>query len=223
MITATVICALAVVALVAGEIRSDPRLHRFGKPVASGAFLTVALLAADLSTPIELAIVIAQGLGVVGDLALMRSRAPGLTGKRWFAYGLLAFLAGHLTFIVGFSTVLSPLRWARIAGWPMLGPIYIAIKTTRGIWPKLSSTLKKLVPIYVTVITVMVIGAIALASHGAWPGRIRLWWGALLFFVSDVAVAQDLASEPGDTSNRIWGLPCYYAGQLLIAWSLAAE
>jgi len=111
--------------------------------------------------------------------------------------------------------------WIDIAGWTLLGPIYVAVKTTRGIWSKLSPLLKKLVPIYVTVITVMVIGAIAIMSHGAWPGRWRLWWGALLFFMSDVAVAQDLAAE--DVTNRIWGLPCYYAGQLFIAWSLAAE
>ena len=116
--------------------------------------------------------------------------------------------------------MLSPLRWIRIAGWTLLGPIYAAVKTTRGIWPHLSDTLKKLVPIYVAVITVMVIGAIAIMSHGSWPGRYRLWWGAILFFVSDVSVARDLADE--DATNRIWGLPCYYAGQMFIAWSLAS-
>ena len=102
----------------------------------------------------------------------------------------------------------------------MIGPVYVAIKMTRDLWPSLSPTLKRLVPIYVTVITLMVIGAIAIASHGAWPGRVRLWWGAILFFASDTAVANDLIAD--DVSNRLWGLPAYYAGQLLIAWSLAA-
>ena len=65
---------------------------------------------------------------------------------------------------------------------------------------------------YVVAITAMVIGAIAL-------GNPRFLAGAALFFASDLAVARDKFVAPGFT-NRAWGLPAYYAGQLLIAWSL---
>jgi len=44
--------------------------------------------------------------------------------------------------------------------------------------------------------------------------------GAVLFFASDLAVARDKFVAKGFV-NRAWGLPVYYAGQLLIAWSLA--
>ena len=43
--------------------------------------------------------------------------------------------------------------------------------------------------------------------------------GAALFFVSDLAVARD-KFVGASFLNRAWGLPAYYAGQLLIAWSL---
>jgi len=55
-----------------------------------------------------------------------------------------------------------------------------------------------------------------------WPyaiGAIALLAGAALFFVSDLAVARDRFVAPG-FANRLWGLPAYYAGQLLIAWSI---
>jgi len=40
-----------------------------------------------------------------------------------------------------------------------------------------------------------------------------------LFFLSDLFVAKDLVDD--DVWNRVWGLPLYYAGQLLMAWSIA--
>jgi uncharacterized membrane protein YhhN len=69
--------------------------------------------------------------------------------------------------------------------------------------------------VYVLTIVTMVVGALAPNSvdHPA------LTTGAVLFFASDLAVARDKFVEPGFT-NRVWGLPCYYAGQLLIAWSI---
>jgi uncharacterized membrane protein YhhN len=67
----------------------------------------------------------------------------------------------------------------------------------------------------------MVVGAIAAYRAGALPDpqRTRLLAGAALFFVSDLAVARDRFVAHG-FANRLWGLPAYYAGQLLIAWSI---
>ena len=65
----------------------------------------------------------------------------------------------------------------------------------------------------------MVIGANAVCVHGAWGGGIRLYIGALMFFISDLFVAKDLVAD--DVWNRACGLPLYYGGQLLMAWSIA--
>ena len=68
----------------------------------------------------------------------------------------------------------------------------------------------------------MVIAAIAVArSDDALPDsqRLRFVAGAALFLVSDLAVARDQFVQRAFV-NRLWGLPAYYAGQLLIAWTL---
>jgi hypothetical protein len=43
--------------------------------------------------------------------------------------------------------------------------------------------------------------------------------GALLFYLSDLAVARDRFVRPG-LANRLVGLPLYYAGQVLLALAL---
>ena len=45
--------------------------------------------------------------------------------------------------------------------------------------------------------------------------------GAVMFTASDIAVVRDRFISK-DFINRAWGLPLYYAAQLLIAWSIAA-
>jgi len=43
--------------------------------------------------------------------------------------------------------------------------------------------------------------------------------GALLFLLSDLAVARDRFVAPVFI-NRVWGLPMYFCGQLLFAFSV---
>ena len=42
--------------------------------------------------------------------------------------------------------------------------------------------------------------------------------GAVLFFASDAAVAHQRFKGPS-FKTRLWGLPCYFAGQMFIAHS----
>ena len=44
--------------------------------------------------------------------------------------------------------------------------------------------------------------------------------GAVLFAVSDISVARDQFVRPAFI-NRLWGLPLYYAAQLLLAGSVS--
>jgi uncharacterized membrane protein YhhN len=69
---------------------------------------------------------------------------------------------------------------------------------------------------YVVVLCTMVVAALSL------PGRVGGGWtfaiGASLFAVSDLAVARE--RFVADTfTNKAWGLPTYYAGQLCVAWA----
>ena len=65
----------------------------------------------------------------------------------------------------------------------------------------------------------MVVGAFAVMHTLPRANANWLASGAVLFFVSDLAVARD-KFVGASFVNRAWGLPAYYAGQLLIAWSL---
>jgi len=59
--------------------------------------------------------------------------------------------------------------------------------------------------------------SVAIGATGA-SGRGLLAVGALLFGASDLFVARERFIEPG-FRNRLFGLPLYYAGQLLLALS----
>ncbi len=215
MIFATVACALACIALVVGEYRKDDRLRWIAKPIASLAFIVVGALAACNGAIDELTLAILAGLvlGAIGDLALLSPHG--------FLAGLGAFLLGHLAYAVAVGTLVPPRAWPEAAGVYALAPLVVGGLALAWLWPKLG---KLRIPViaYVAVILAMVIAAIALLRTGTLELRRRELFavGAVLFFASDLAVARDkfVAKE---FINRAWGLPVYYAAQLLIAWSIS--
>ncbi len=71
---------------------------------------------------------------------------------------------------------------------------------------------------YILVISAMIVCASATISSDA--SRL-IPAGALAFYISDLSVARDRFVEAGFV-NRVWGLPLYYLGQVLLAWSVSA-
>ncbi len=150
-------------------------------------------------------------LGLVGDVCLA---LPGLTA---FRVGLVAFLAGHILYILAFAILTRRVDW--------INSVNILIITTSGcvyLWflPHLG---KMLVPVtfYIVVISVMVAGAWA-AFRNSRVRRLGAWFilvGAVLFYVSDIFVAhQRFVME--HFYNRLIGLPLYYTAQFLLAFSV---
>jgi uncharacterized membrane protein YhhN len=74
---------------------------------------------------------------------------------------------------------------------------------------------------YIVVISIMVIGAWAVFTDPEIPrrGGFFVFAGALLFYLSDLFVARDRFVAPGFFNRRV-GLPMYYAGQFLLAFSV---
>jgi uncharacterized membrane protein YhhN len=71
---------------------------------------------------------------------------------------------------------------------------------------------------YIVVISVMAASASGTVAAGStW----LLLPGALAFYLSDLAVARDRFVKRG-LINRVWGLPLYYLGQILIALSVGS-
>ena len=211
---ATVACAVACAALVAAEWRRSQRARIACKLAASAAFLVVGA-AVDAGRPFGTWILAGLVLGAVGDVCLLGH------GRRAFMAGLVAFLLGHLAYVGGLAALVPLERWPAAAGGYAALPLAVGGAALALLWPRLG-TLRVPVIAYVAAIAAMVIGALAAYRAGALPEPQRTWLlaGAALFFVSDLAVARDRFIGRS-FANRLWGLPTYFAGQLLIAWSIS--
>jgi uncharacterized membrane protein YhhN len=202
MIAATIQCVYACALLLFAELRGLVRLRIVAKTIASFDFVAVGLIAQD-GSPYARWIVIGLVLGALGDVCLLGA------GRRWFTIGLVAFLLGHLAYVVAIAQIVPPGDWL---GLPALLPIAGAMFVLVRLRPRLGSMTIPVIA-YIAVITTMVIAALA-------SGRPRLATGAVLFFASDLAVARQ-RFVGRSLANKLVGLPAYYAGQLLIAWSIA--
>lgn len=202
-------CLIALGALLAAERGGSRRGRYLAKPLASAAFIAVALACGATGVGYERWILIGLVLGAGGDVALM------LRGDRAFLIGLVLFLLGHLAYVVACHQVVAIDQWGGAHAVP---PIAVAGVVLLWLWPHLGSMRVPVIG-YVLVITAMVIGAVTPLRLGAESAAAWLLAvGAVAFFASDLAVARERFVAPG-FGNRAWGLPAYYGGQLLLAWS----
>jgi uncharacterized membrane protein YhhN len=201
-------CAIALGALLHAEAKGRRSQKIVAKPLASLCFLGVALALGPFESPGGTLLFAGLVLGAVGDVTLL---GPGTAA---FLGGLGAFLFGHVAYVLALARLAPPETWV---GLPLLGVLAFGAGALRWLWPHLGP-LRVPVIGYVVVICAMVVAALAAAPVGGAPAQ-RLALGAVLFAVSDLAVARERFIE--DTfRNKVWGLPLYYAGQLLIAFSV---
>lgn len=206
MIAQAVLIALvatAVAALVAAELGGRRVRAVVAKTVASAGFVLLALLGSRLSVPYDRWILLALAVCLAGDVLLAFPRA--------FPAGLACFLAGHLGYIVAFSKLLPPRAWPALVAAVLVIP---GVAAAAWLWPYLGR-LRVAVLAYITVITAMAWGAIAVAGRAGW----MTCAAGLLFYVSDLAVARD-RFVVRRFASRAWGLPAYYFAQVLFALTL---
>lgn len=150
-------------------------------------------------------------LGLVGDVCL------GLPGDKAFRIGLVSFLAGHLLYVLAFIRLAPAAGWFT---WPVL--VFLAVSLGAFLWlrPNLG---QMLIPVsaYIVVITVMLMGAWAVFDDAAQarPAAWAILVGAIIFYISDLFVARDRFVSNG-WINRLLGLPLYFGGQFLLAFSV---
>lgn len=205
----TGLTAMALVVLLSGE-RGNVTLRNVAKPVASAGFIGVALSAGALDTHYGTWIFFGLLLGAAGDVLLLGASQTA------FLSGLVAFLLGHLLYVVAFTTLGVDAGASFVAG-----SVALVVAAIVFVWLRTHLPAQMVVPVigYIVVISAMVVAAIAAVTAGA---TTIILIGAAAFYLSDLAVARDRFVAPG-FSNRLWGLPLYYAGQLLIAWSVAEK
>ena len=199
-------CAALVAACLVAERRQSERGLWLAKPLASASFVWAALAWGGLASPFGRWLALGLVACAAGDVLLIPRRAPGALRA-----GMLAFGVGHGLFATAFLVHGVSLQATAIAG-------AAALAFVLGVWrwlaPHLTPADRLPVGLYAAVIGAMLACAVGAVARGA-PGAAGA--GAVLFALSDLAVAQDRFVAPSFTST-LWGLPAYYAAQLLLAW-----
>ena len=186
-----VICVAAVAALLVAERRNSQVGKWFTKPVASAAFIAVAVISGALDSDYGRLILLGLGLCLLGDVLLIPEGRLAV-----FRAGVFAFLAGHVVFAAA-----------------------VLVLVLSGVWrwlsPRLPVDMRRPVQAYFLVIGVMTALACAVSGAGGPP---IIAAGAIAFTASDIAVARDRFVHQ-EFANRAWGLPLYYLAQVLLALS----
>jgi uncharacterized membrane protein YhhN len=181
------------------------------KPLLSGLFVLTALVAATQLTFYAVVVVTGLVLCLAGDVCL------AFPQRAMFRSGLVAFLLGHVAYIVAFASAARP-NWglwiAAAAALPVSSLVYRRLQPFLG-------AMKTPVMAYIVVITVMVIAAAGVFGdlQLTLPGRFLVLNGAFSFYLSDIFVARQRFVHPS-FRNRLIGLPLYYLGQFQIAYTV---
>jgi uncharacterized membrane protein YhhN len=204
----------AVVLLIA-VLLAEKRDRRAGVLVSKTTLSALFVLAAWLqphSAPVYAVLIIAGLLFCLGgDVCL------ALPQRRMFLFGLILFLMGHVLYGLAFFWTAGLNSWT---GFGSCGVFIVSAAVYFWLRPSLGA-MQKPVLIYVLVISVMVAGAFSVTGDGrlGLPGRVMVLVGALSFYFSDVFVARDRFLQK-EFLNRAIGLPMYYTGQFLLAFSV---
>ncbi len=197
--------AAAVVVLLLAEWRGSQTGKWVAKPLASCGFVAVAFAAGGASSPYGTWIVAGLVLSWLGDVLLIPNGQPKV-----FRTGVLSFLAGHVAYTAAFLVRGIDAGYAVAAAGLLVA---IGLPIVRWLRPHIPVEMKGAAYAYVVVISVMAACAAGTAAVG---GRWSIAVGAWAFYASDLSVARDRFVGPSFT-NRLWGLPLYYAAQLILA------
>lgn len=206
MTTWIVVSLVALAGLLVAEAKNSQLGKWLTKPIASTGFLMVAYTAGAFQTQYGIAVFVALVLSWFGDVFLIPH------SRKSFLFGLISFLLGHVGYCVAFAMYSFNTLWAGVTF-----AIALVIGLVVGKWlkPHTGDNMWKPVIAYIVVISVMVVTAVA-----AYPGT-QIYWipvGAILFYLSDLSVARNRFIKEA-FYNRLWGLPFYYVGQLILAYT----
>ncbi len=204
-ITLLLLCAVGTAGTLYAEQKNKSALEWIAKPLAAIAFILAAWHWGALDSDYGRWIFVGLVFGAVGDVLLI----PKTTGLP-FLGGMLAFLAGHLFYAVAFWGLPQHATTQLVTTLISIGMVIVLL---RWMMPGVPQRLRWPVRAYNLVIFAMVVLACGATSGGAhWSLAVA----AIAFALSDIAVARNRFVAPGFI-NRLWGLPLYFAAQMLMA------
>lgn len=123
-------------------------------------------------------IVMGLFLSLLGDVALSRPHRAA------FLYGLCAFALAHFVYLLWFMQLAPAPIWGAFVEKPVLALVALAVAFSTELWLSAhTGALRWAVRIYVLLITLMVLAALAV------PHAVLLAIGVVLFFLSDTILA----------------------------------
>lgn len=204
------VCSFGSLICVFAEWRVLPVLRIVSKIAASTAFVALAAANGALDSNYGRPILAALVLSWAGDVMLLSLRSSMLVG------GIASFFLAHLAFAVAFLTLPLDMIWF---GAGLLSMAAVAAILLVWLWPYLDPIYRFAVPAYLAAIILMT--SLAVGSVSADGSRL-LAIGAIAFAVSDISVARDRFVQRSFV-NRAWGLPLYYAAQIMFAISVLSH
>lgn len=181
------------------------------KTVTSALFVVAAAMQPHPLHSYFVLLLVGLILCLGGDVCL------ALPQKKAFLVGLILFLLGHVLYIVAFLQAPSfgSLPWPSVVA---------TLGISTGVYLWLRPHLGRMhgpVAAYVIVITAMVCMAWVMSGNQSLhiAGRSLAVIGAISFYLSDLFVARDRFLKTSFV-NRLVGLPAYYTGQFLLAFSV---
>lgn len=195
--------AACVAALLVAEYRAARLGVWLAKPAAAACFVAAALAFGALDSLYGRVVLAGLVLSLCGDVLLIPHGRP-----RVFQAGVAAFGLGHVAYLTAFVLRFES---AWLAGLCAVAAALVLLRVFRWLRPHLPDEM--VIPVYTYM---AVISAMLVASAGAAPSSAAIPLGAGMFYVSDLAVARDRFVSSG-FANRAWGLPLYFAAQLVLA------
>jgi len=204
-------CAVVNWVAVARGIR---RLETIFKPATLMAFVMGAWLLGQRAGGDRLALwfVVALVFSLAGDIFLM------LPDEKWFVPGLLAFLVGHLCYIIGFNPTWPPVGAIAIVAVVAVVDWIVLPKVIRGVRDSGAPKLQGPVIGYGVILSLMLVSAWATWFRPAWgsAGRLLASFGGTLFFASDLMLAWNKFVRPSKLLH-VAVIVTYHLGQLALA------
>ena len=186
------------------------------KGLASLCFVGIGLICSP-GNQVSRLIVAGLIIGCVADVLLNLRMVFEEKGQPIFLVGILVFLTGHIMYLAA----VLPLCNSKLAC-VIIGIILTAILM---IWIFKRVTAKPAFKIFgvVYIGAIMLLNCVAIANVIAAPSPFNIMFaaGAVFFLVSDIVLILNTFGSEFRQSLRNTNISLYYAGQLLIAFSLS--
>lgn len=164
------------------------------------------------------------GIGLLfslaGDISLMFI-------DRFFIVGLVAFLLGHVAYLIGFNTPLPQTTTIWSIGFALmigLGSVRVLRRIVGSLREKGQNRLVMPVIIYGVVITLMLLAAMLTLFRLEWDATAALLvsFGAAMFYFSDITLAWHRFVNP-IKNGRMLNIGMYHIAQIMIVLGVAMQ